>query len=101
MKKRLNYIIVLLVFVFIGITNIKAITITVPKEVNAGEKIKVEFAEAKISTVSSGPLYEYDHNKPDYLTRVDFNGFSGDNSLFFTAEKGYAIYSTKEIRPLS
>ena len=83
---------------FIGIKNVSAIKISAPQEVNAGEKITVKFTEAKISSVTSGPLYEFGHDKGDNLTRTSFDGFSGVEKLFFTATEGYAIYTTKEIK---
>ena len=63
MRKNLRYIIVALFFVFIGISNVNAIKMSAQKEVKAGEQIKVTFSEATISSVSSGPLYEFGNNK--------------------------------------
>lgn len=97
MIKKLNFVIVSLFCAFIGISNVDAIKISVPKEVKAGEQIKVTFSEANISSVSSGPLYEFGNNKADNLTRVNFNGFSGIDKLFFTSKDGYVTYTTKEI----
>lgn len=97
MRKNLRYIIVALFFVFIGISNVNAIKMSAQKEVKAGEQIKVTFSEATISSVSSGPLYEFGNNKSANLTRKDFNGFSGIDKLFFTSKDGYVTYITKEI----
>lgn len=97
MRKNFNYIIISLFFIFVGISNVSAIKISAQKEVKAGEQIRVTFTEATISTVNTGPLYEFGNNKSNNLTRNNFNGFSGIDKLFFTSKEGYVTYITKEI----
>lgn len=98
MIKKIFVTIFVFISFFIGIKNVSAIKINVPQQVDAGEKITVKFTEAKVSTVTSGPLYEFGHDKGDNLTRTSFDGFSGVEKLFFTATDGFATYTTKEIK---
>ncbi len=98
MRRFLNTLLIIFVAGFIGILNVEAIKITAPKEVEAGKQIKVEFAEANISTVNDGAFYEFGNDKQNNLTRTGFNGFSEvHGGLFFTSKEGYATYTTKEI----
>ena len=62
MKKSLNILLVLVISLFTGIISVDAIKISAPAEVNAGEKIKVTFTEATISSISEGAYYEFENN---------------------------------------
>lgn len=97
MKKFLNSLIIIFVFMFIGIVNVSAINITGPDTAKAGGNINLSFSDATISTSPNyDSMYEFSYDNEDKVeTRTSVVGFSGSTQLAFSTSSGSATYKLK------